>query len=85
VEQEEAAIARQRRHKRVSTSTNKHATVEELLEMVFSIWSVLRLYSEDQPEKSVSLELRISSQYLAMTSEQTEDFMCAVVVMICRV
>jgi hypothetical protein len=32
---------------------NQHATIEELLEAVFSV-SVPRLYSEDQQEKSIS-------------------------------
>jgi hypothetical protein len=37
---EETAIARQWRGKHVSTATNKHASTEELLEVVFSAQSV---------------------------------------------
>jgi hypothetical protein len=55
MEQEEAAIARQRRGKHVSAATNQHATIEGVLEAVFSVWSVPRLYSEDQREKLVTL------------------------------
>jgi hypothetical protein len=39
VEWVEAAIARQRRGEDVSAATNKHATIEELLEAVFSMLS----------------------------------------------
>jgi hypothetical protein len=41
---EEAPIATQRRGKH-SAATNQHATTEELLEAVFSMWSAPRLYS----------------------------------------
>jgi hypothetical protein len=47
VEQEDVAVARQRHSKRISTATNKHVTTEELLEIVFSMWSAPRLYNED--------------------------------------
>jgi hypothetical protein len=53
------------------------------------------LHNEDQPDKPVSqqsgrgrsrrlavLSCTVSSHYLATTSEKTEDFMCAVVVVI---
>jgi hypothetical protein len=46
-ERKEAAIATQRCGKHVSVSRNKHSTIEELLEVVFSLWSVLRLCSKD--------------------------------------
>jgi hypothetical protein len=49
VEQEVEAIARQRCDKHTSTATNKHATIEELLDAVFySVWSAPRPYSKDQ-------------------------------------
>jgi hypothetical protein len=48
VEQEKAAVARQRRGKHISAATNKHATTDELMEVAFSIPSLPRLYSEDQ-------------------------------------
>jgi hypothetical protein len=51
--QEVEAIARKRCGKHGSTSTNEHTTIEELLEAVFPVWSVLKLYSEDQWEKLV--------------------------------
>jgi hypothetical protein len=53
-EQEKAAIARQRCRKQASAATNRHGTIEELLEAVFSMMSVTRLYSEDQQEELVS-------------------------------
>jgi hypothetical protein len=43
VEQEEGAIARQRRGKHIFAATNQHATTEELLEAVFSVWIAPRL------------------------------------------
>jgi hypothetical protein len=54
VKQEEAAIATQWHGKHVSTAMNLQATIKELLEVVFSVWSALRLYSEDQQQKLVS-------------------------------
>jgi hypothetical protein len=41
------AIARQWHGKHISTATNEHATIEELLETVFSVWSMPRLQNED--------------------------------------
>jgi hypothetical protein len=59
VEEEKAAIAKQRRGKHVSIATNKYATIEELLEAVLSGRSTPRLYNEDHRDRrlSVSLEL----------------------------
>jgi hypothetical protein len=37
VEQEQAAIARQRQCKHVSVAMNQHMTIEKLLEVVFSV------------------------------------------------
>lgn len=54
MEPEETAAARKRLEKHVSTATNMHATVEELLEAVFSMWSVPRLCSEGHWEKLAS-------------------------------
>jgi hypothetical protein len=73
--------------KHVSAAMNQYATIEKLLEAVFSMRSVSGLYSEDQREKSVGgrsrrlagLSYIISSRYLATISSQIEDFMCAVV------
>jgi hypothetical protein len=45
------AVDRQRISKHISAEMNQHATIEELLEVVFSVWSVLRPYNEDQQEK----------------------------------
>jgi hypothetical protein len=44
VKQEEASVARQQRGKYVSVTTNKRATIEELLQAVFSIQFMKRLY-----------------------------------------
>jgi hypothetical protein len=54
VEQEHAAIARQQQSKHVSGATNQHMTIDELLELMFDVWSALRLYNEAQWEKLVS-------------------------------
>jgi hypothetical protein len=54
VEEEEAAIARQQDSKHVSAAMNQDATTEELLEVVYSVQSVLRLYNEDQWKKLFS-------------------------------
>jgi hypothetical protein len=58
MEQEPAAVARQRRGIHVSTATNQHVTIDVLLEAVFSVWSAPRLYSEDQQQQEVT---RVSS------------------------
>jgi hypothetical protein len=50
VEPDEADLVRQRLDKHVSEATDTHATTEELLEVVFSVRSVLRLYSESRRE-----------------------------------
>jgi hypothetical protein len=36
--------------------TNQHATIEELLEVAFSMWSMPRLNSEGEGGKSASFE-----------------------------
>jgi hypothetical protein len=46
VQPEETAIASQWHAKHVSMAMATHATIEELLEGVFSMWPVLRLYNE---------------------------------------
>jgi hypothetical protein len=42
---QEAAIAKQRRDKHISATTNEHAAIEGVLEVVFALRSVPRLYS----------------------------------------
>jgi hypothetical protein len=37
----------------VSVATDMHATIAQLLETVFSIWSALRLYSEHERDNLV--------------------------------
>lgn len=54
VEQEEMVIVRQWLGEHVSAATHQHATVNEMLEAAFSLWSALRLHSEDQREKIIS-------------------------------
>jgi hypothetical protein len=44
-------IPKQWRGKRVAAVTNKHATIEQLLEAMVSVRSVPRLYTDDYPEK----------------------------------
>jgi hypothetical protein len=39
-------------------AANKHTPIEELLEVVFSVWSMPRLYNEDQQPVS----LRVASK-----------------------
>jgi hypothetical protein len=51
---EKTSITRQQHDKHVPTVTDNYTTVEELLEAVFSMWSVLRLYKENQREFLVS-------------------------------
>jgi hypothetical protein len=47
VEPEETSIARKQFRKHVPAATNTQATIEELVEMVFSVGSVPRLYNEE--------------------------------------
>jgi hypothetical protein len=56
------SIARQRpvktfprQPKRATAATNTHGTVEELLEAVFSIWSLPRLYNENSRPKCLTV------------------------------
>jgi hypothetical protein len=70
VKQEEVAIATQWHDKHVSTAMNQQATIEELLEVVFSVWSALRLYGEDQQQKLVSWRSELAVRELWVASEQ---------------
>jgi hypothetical protein len=56
-----------------STATNKHTTVEELLEAVFSMRSLPRLYSEDH-------RVNLATYSKAVTSGATHSFLCILVV-----
>lgn len=55
VEREETTVARQRQIKYVSFSTDKHK-IEKLLEAMFSMSSVSRLYSKSHREKFTQLD-----------------------------
>jgi hypothetical protein len=55
-----AAVGRWRRDKDVSVATSKHAAIEELLEAMFSMWSMARLYSENQQVKLVKRSWGVS-------------------------
>jgi hypothetical protein len=55
VEQKEAAVAKQQCGKHVSATTNKHTTIEELMEAVFPVQSVPEQDSKD-PASSQSCE-----------------------------
>jgi hypothetical protein len=46
-EPEEMAVPRQWHGKHVSTATGTSETIEELWEVLFSVWSMPRLYNED--------------------------------------
>jgi ribosome-interacting GTPase 1 len=46
VEPEELAVARQQLNKHVSVAMDMQATIKELLETMFSMQSMLRIYSE---------------------------------------
>jgi hypothetical protein len=48
------AVARQCLGEHIAMATNTLETILELQEVVFSMWSTLRLYNEAQWEKSVS-------------------------------
>jgi hypothetical protein len=81
----DVAIARQRHVKHVSATTDMYTTKEERLEAVFSMWSVQRVYNENQSRRREHGSRIIStpeSCYLAKTSEDTEYFVCAVITVI---
>jgi hypothetical protein len=42
--------------KHVCMATSTHGTIQQLLDTVSSLWSMIRLYDEDQRDKSVSCE-----------------------------
>jgi hypothetical protein len=46
VERKETAVAKQRLGKHFSAATNQQETIDELLETIFSIRSLLRLHDE---------------------------------------
>jgi hypothetical protein len=64
MEAEETAVARQRLDRHVFAAADTHATVEELLKSVFSMRSVLRLYSGDLREKLLSIPCGGGVEYL---------------------
>jgi hypothetical protein len=61
-----AAIARRWCGEHISIATNKHATIEELLEAVFSVRSVPRASKRDQNPK---LLVNTCSWWLAVSME----------------
>jgi hypothetical protein len=58
---EKIIIARQQYGKHVSVVINNHTTTEELLEVLFSMWKLPRLYKEIQLEFPVSREYELPS------------------------
>jgi hypothetical protein len=48
------ALAKQWLDKHFSMTVDVHPTIEELVETMFPVQSILRLYNEDQCEKPVS-------------------------------
>jgi hypothetical protein len=65
-----ADISRQRRGKHMSEATNERLTMEGPLEAMFSTWSVLRLYNEDQLDPSLSHRGRHTSTNLQMSDSK---------------
>jgi hypothetical protein len=57
-EQIDATTARQRRCKHVSEETGMRAIMEKLLDTMFSVWAVPRLYNESRIEAEVSVRAR---------------------------
>jgi hypothetical protein len=51
---EKTSTARQQQGKPISMVTNNHVTRDKLLEAAFSMWSMPRLYKENQREFLVS-------------------------------
>jgi hypothetical protein len=80
VEQEEVAIGMQWHGKHVSSAHNNRGTFRSI---VFYVVLAKAIQRGPAAVQSV-LSCIVISCYLAMTSEETEDFMCGVVV-ICRV
>jgi hypothetical protein len=76
-EQEQVVGTRQGHGKHVSTPMNKHATIEELLEVVFCTWSMPRLHSMNPAaEKSwswISWRLKPGMTMLAKASSNLTD------------
>jgi hypothetical protein len=59
------AIARQRHGKRASTATNQNTAIEELSEVTFFLWPMLRLYNKEQQQTdSHELQASIDSSWL---------------------
>lgn len=80
----DVTIARQEHSKYISTGTDTDTIIEDA---AFSVLSIAKLYHEDQLDKHVSAVSRrwllsalsciVNSRYLAVTSKQTEGFMCS--------
>lgn len=60
VESEETAISRQWPSKHAPVTTDTHATMEELEEVVFSVWSMPKLYNKDNGAVSWSQRLSLA-------------------------
>jgi hypothetical protein len=52
VELEEVAIGKHQRSKNIAAAIDGDARIEEPLEVAFSLWSMPRLYTEDQQQAS---------------------------------
>lgn len=75
------SVDSQQLNKYVSMATNMTATIEEMLEAMFSMWSMQRLHNEDQWGKLVTAVAGGSwgidtagSRYQSTTVEDTEDY-----------
>jgi hypothetical protein len=70
------AVNRQWHDKHVSLATDTHSTMEEVLEMAFSMLSVSRLYSESHWEKLDSQELRVLELGMRLSARKQKNLYC---------
>lgn len=66
-------MAKQQLGKQTSMAMDMHATTEDVLEAVISVWPILKLHDEDQWDKLVSCESALTVLWLAMNTEVKES------------
>jgi hypothetical protein len=66
-------MAKQQLGKQTSMAMDMHATTEEVLEAVISVWPILQLPAEDQWDKLVRCESALTVLWLAMNTEVKES------------
>lgn len=67
------ALAKQWLSKHLSAAVDVHPTIEKLLETMFPMQSILRLYSKDQNEKASQLQLRVNCEPVASCMKTEES------------